>query len=107
MRCTEVAQRVLRRDARALGRRQLPASRAGGHPRAPAPTKTRPARTVTLTAEPRPSNWLLRAILLLQQAAGVAVVLGAAWLVWIRPGPMTWGFFAYVIYFNPGQAFVF
>ena len=67
----------------------------------------RPARTVTLTAEPRPSNWLLRTILLLQQAAGVAVVLGAAWLVWIRPGPMTWGFFAYVIFFNPGQAFVF
>ena len=67
----------------------------------------RPARTVTLTAEPRPSNWLLRIILLLQQAAGVAVVLGAAWLVWIRPGPMTWGFFAYVIFFNPGQAFVF
>ena len=56
---------------------------------------------------PRPSNWLLRIILLLQQAAGVAVVLGAAWLVWIRPAPMTWGFFAYVIFFNPGQAFVF
>ena len=68
---------------------------------------TRPARTVTLTAEPRPSNWLLRTILLVQQAAGVAVVLGAAWLVWIRPGPMTWGFFAYVMYFNPGQVFLF
>jgi hypothetical protein len=38
----------------------------------------RAARAVTLTAEPRPNNWLLRAILLLQQAAGVAVVLGAA-----------------------------
>ena len=69
--------------------------------------EARPARTVTLQAEPRPSNWLLRTILLLQQAAGIAAVLGAAWLVWIRPGPMTWGFFAYVIFFNPGQAFVF
>lgn len=67
----------------------------------------RPARSVTLAAEPRPSNWLLRAIVLAQQAAGVAVVLGAAWLVWIRPGPMTWGFFAYSIFFNPGQAFLF
>ncbi len=35
------------------------------------------------------------------------VVLGAAYLVWIRPGPMTWGFFAYTIQFNPGQAFLF
>ena len=68
---------------------------------------TRPERSVTLTAAPRPSNWLLRTIVLAQQAAGVAVVLGAAWLVWIRPGPMTWGFFAYAIYFNPGQAFLF
>ena len=67
----------------------------------------RPSRTVTLMAESRPTNWLLRTILLLQQAAGIAVVLGAAWLVWIRPAPMTWGFFAYVIFFNPGQAFVF
>ncbi|MFO1209901.1 MAG: hypothetical protein U1E40_11875 [Amaricoccus sp.] len=67
----------------------------------------RPARTVTLVAEPRPSNWLLRAIVLLQQAAGVAVVLGSAWLVWTRPGPMTWGFFAYCVFFNPGQAFLF
>ena len=37
--------------------------------------------------------------------AGVLVVLGAAWLVWTRPGAMTWGFFVYVIQFNPGQAF--
>jgi hypothetical protein len=35
------------------------------------------------------------------------VVLGAAWLVWTRPGLMTWGFFIYVIQFNPGQAFQF
>ena len=46
-------------------------------------------------------------MLLLTQIAGVLVVLGAAYLVWIRPGPMTWGFFAYTIQFNPGQAFLF
>ena len=43
----------------------------------------------------------------LDTIAGILVVLGAAWLVWTRPGAMTWGFFAYVIQFNPGQAFQF
>jgi hypothetical protein len=32
------------------------------------------------------------------------VILAAAWLVWTRPGIMTWGFFLYVIWFNPGQS---
>ena len=32
-------------------------------------------------------------------------MLAAAWLVWVRPGPMSWGFFLYVIWFNPGQSF--
>ena len=41
----------------------------------------------------------------LDTIAGILVVLGAAWLVWTRPGAMTWGFFVYVIQFNPGQAF--
>ena len=41
----------------------------------------------------------------LDTLAGILVVLGAAWLVWTRPGGMTWGFFVYVIQFNPGQAF--
>ena len=44
---------------------------------------------------------------LLDTLAGILVVLGAAWLVWTRPGAMTWGFFVYVIQFNPGQAFQF
>ena len=43
----------------------------------------------------------------LDQIAGIMFVLGAAWLVWIRPGRMTWDFFAYAIQFNPGQAFQF
>ena len=46
-------------------------------------------------------------VVVLSTIAGVLVVLGAAWLVWTRPGPMTWGFFVYVIQFNPGQAFQF
>ena len=64
-----------------------------------------PARQVTLVAQPRPRGLVLDFVLLLDQIAGIMFVLGAAWLVWIRPGRMTWGFFAYAIQFNPGQAF--
>ncbi len=67
----------------------------------------RPGREVKLTAEPRPTNRLLDVVIVLDTIAGVLVVLGAAWLVWTRPGAMTWGFFVYVIQFNPGQAFQF
>jgi hypothetical protein len=63
------------------------------------------ARQVTIEAEPRNPNWLVRGVLLLDQIAGILVVLAAAWLVWARPGPMSWGFFLYVIWFNPGQSF--
>jgi hypothetical protein len=61
-------------------------------------------RDITVIAEQRPQSQLHRLVLLLDQLAGVLVVLGGAWLVWLRPGGMTWGFFAYVIEFNPGQA---
>jgi len=72
-----------------------------------APAGERPAREVTLKAEPRPTNRLLDVVLVLDTIAGILVVLGAAWLVWTRAGPMTWGFFIYVIQFNPGQAYEF
>ncbi len=71
------------------------------------PNGEQPAREVTLTAEVRPSNWLARAMLVLTQIAGIAVVIAAAWLVYTRPGPMSWGFFLYAIWFNPGQAYEF
>ncbi len=72
-----------------------------------ASTAQRSGREVKLKAEPRPTNRLLDIVIVLATIAGVLVVLGAAWLVWTRPGPMTWGFFIYVIQFNPGQAFQF
>ena len=65
------------------------------------------SREVTLVAERRPTNRLLELVVVLDTIAGILVVLGAAWLVWTRPGAMTWGFFVYVIQFNPGQAFQF
>jgi hypothetical protein len=67
----------------------------------------RPAREVRLIAEQRPGNPLLSIVVGLSTIAGILVILGAAWLVWTRPGAMTWGFFVYVIQFNPGEAFQF
>ena len=63
-----------------------------------------PVRQVTIVAATRPYSWWASAVLLLDQLAAILVVLGAAWLVWTRPGLMTWGFFLYVIWFNPGQS---
>jgi hypothetical protein len=67
----------------------------------------RPARQVTLFAEQPPSNFIVRAVLVLDQIAGILVIFAAAWLVWTRPSAMSWGFFLYVNWFNPGQAHAF
>jgi hypothetical protein len=64
----------------------------------------RPAREVDIVAEQRPYDGWVLAVLLLDQLAAMLVILAAAWLVWTRPGIMTWGFFLYVIWFNPGQS---
>jgi hypothetical protein len=64
----------------------------------------RPAREVDIMANQRPYDGWVLAVLLLDQLAAVLVILAAAWLVWTRPGIMTWGFFLYVIWFNPGQS---
>jgi hypothetical protein len=69
-----------------------------------APAPGRPARVVDIIADQRPYDGWVLAVLLLDQAAAMLVILAAAWLVWIRPGVMTWGFFLYVIWFNPGQS---
>lgn len=44
-------------------------------------------------------------VLLADTLVGIAVVLAAFRLAWTRPGPMTWGFFLYAIWFNPGQSY--
>ena len=71
------------------------------------PNEGRPARQVTLIAEQRPYNVLIKAVNLLCQIAGVLVIVAAAWLVWTRPSAMSWGFFLYVNWFNPGQVYAF
>jgi hypothetical protein len=65
---------------------------------------SRPTREVDIIAVQRPYDGWVLAVLLLDQVAAVLVILAAAWLVWTRPGIMTWGFFLYVIWFNPGQS---
>ena len=67
----------------------------------------KPARQVTLIAAQRPTNFLVRAVNMLCQIAGVLVIIAAAWLVWTRPSAMSWGFFLYVNWFNPGQVYAF
>ena len=62
------------------------------------------SKEVVLVAEREPTNWLIRAVTVLNQIAGILVVFGTAWLVWARPGGMSWGFFLYSIWFNPGQS---
>jgi hypothetical protein len=69
-----------------------------------AATADRPMREVDITAKQRPYNAWVLAVLLLDQLAAMLVILAAAWLVWTIPGFMTWGFFLYVIWFNPGQS---
>src|SRR5215468_6719870 len=69
-----------------------------------AATVDRPARKVDMLAKQRPYNGWVLTVLLLDQVAATLVILAAAWLVWTRPGIMTWGFFLYVIWFNPGQS---
>ncbi len=65
----------------------------------------RPARNLELVAGERPFSWWAALTLALDQAAAIPVILAAAWLVFTRPGRMTWGFFLYVIWFNPGQSY--
>src|SRR4029078_11895183 len=72
-----------------------------------AATPETPARQVTVVAERRATNVLNKGILILSQLAGIAVVLAAAWLVWARRGRISWGFSLYIVWFNPGQAFLF
>jgi hypothetical protein len=57
----------------------------------------RPARQADIVAKQRPVSWWVLGVLLLDQFAAILVILAAAWLVWTRPGGMTWGFFLYVI----------
>ena len=61
----------------------------------------------TVGTHNEPLSLAARAALLLAQTLGVFFIGVAAWLVWNRPSAVTWGFFLYAIWFNPGQNYVF
>jgi hypothetical protein len=59
-----------------------------------------------LTAHQEPMSAANGIVLAATQILGVFFIGLAAVLVWQRPSAMTWGFFLYAIWFNPGQWFV-
>jgi hypothetical protein len=65
------------------------------------------AKTVRLEATQTTRSWGDRLVLLADTLVGIAVILAACKLVWLRPGAMTWGFFLYAMWFNPGQTFAY
>jgi hypothetical protein len=71
------------------------------------PGRGGPARTVFLRSAPAPLNLAGRVVLFADTVVGSVVILTAFWLVWTRPGWMTWGLFLYVIWINPGQSFTY
>lgn len=72
-----------------------------------------PARHVTIAAQPEEHGttstdqafW--RISLAADELGALAFILCSAWLLWRRPCTMTAGFFAYALWFNPGQYFEF
>ena len=65
------------------------------------------SKRVTLEARRYAASFGDRLVLLADTLVGIAVVVTAFLLVWTRPARMTWGFFLYSIWFNPGQTFAY
>jgi hypothetical protein len=64
-------------------------------------------RTVHLRAKPAPLDLLGRLVLLADTIVSILSTLAAAWLVWVRPRWITWGFFLYFFWYNPGQTYTY
>src|SRR5215470_4820648 len=64
-------------------------------------------RAVRIEAAPPERGWGDRLVLLADTLVGIFVILAAFRLVWVHPGRVTWGFFLYVIWFNPGQTYAY
>jgi hypothetical protein len=103
MRCIPINTRKCASAMAALGGMRLVGDRQHAELTLAA-SPERPTRRVEIVAKERPYSWWVVAVLVLDQLAAILVILAAAWLVWTRPGRMSWGFFLYVIWFNPGQS---
>jgi len=82
--------------------------------RAPAGVATdQPLRRVTIASQPeehgatQTDRTFWRLALGADELGALAFILCSAWLLWRRPCTMTAGFFAYALWFNPGQYFEF
>ncbi|GAC1537809.1 MAG: hypothetical protein NVS2B17_10930 [Candidatus Velthaea sp.] len=70
-------------------------------------------KRVTIASQPEahgtnaPDRALWRFALAADELGALAFILCSAWLLWHRPCTMTAGFFAYALWFNPGQYFEF
>ncbi|HEY1329335.1 MAG TPA: hypothetical protein VGI14_20545 [Casimicrobiaceae bacterium] len=64
-------------------------------------------RLVRMQAARPPHRFVDSLVLLLDTVVGIAVILAAFRLVWIHPGRETWGFFLYLMWFNPGQTYAY
>jgi hypothetical protein len=72
-----------------------------------APADGGATRLVRMQAARSERGWGERLVLLADTIVGIIVILAAFRLVWIRPGKITWGFFLYAIWFNPGQTYAY
>jgi hypothetical protein len=62
-----------------------------------------PPKVVALQSVSASLGFVERVVQLADTVAGIIVICIGFWLVWTRPGWMTWGLFLYVIWINPGQ----
>jgi hypothetical protein len=62
-----------------------------------------PAKEVALQSVPASLSFIERVVQFADTIAGIVVICIGFWLVWTRPGWMTWGLFLYIIWINPGQ----
>lgn len=66
-----------------------------------------PSRKVHLLAMDAPLDFGGRLVLLAATLIGVLTMAAAAFLVWRRSTAVTWSFFLYFFWFNPGQTFTY
>jgi hypothetical protein len=64
-------------------------------------------RVVRMKAARPPHHLANSLVLLADTVVALIVILLAFRLVWVHPGRETWGFFLYVIWFNPGQTYTY
>ena len=65
------------------------------------------ARLVRMAAARPAHHWGDSLVLLADTVVAIVVILAAFRLVWLHPGKVTWGFFLYAIWFNPGQTYAY